>query len=218
MPDLPAASRVRGNQGAEVVRHRIAFSKTGDARLLSHRNTMDVLERAIRAAGLPARYTEGFNPHMKLSMGPALALGLESRHEVFDVDGRAAFPLDAAERINAKLPAGVEVLEVRSLGIAEPSLAKAVKGARYSVRLDSEEHVERATGALENSWRESMPALRAFALEADASGASLTFEVNLDQAAGDTATAKKVLEALLAIPPAEQAGMSITREATLLEG
>jgi radical SAM family uncharacterized protein/radical SAM-linked protein len=218
MPDLPAASRVRGNQGATVVRHRIAFSKTGDARLLSHRNTMDVLERAIRAAGLPARYTEGFNPHMKLSMGPALALGLESRHEVFDVDGRAAFPLDAAERINAKLPAGVEVLEVHALGVGEPSLAKAVKGARYSVRLDSEEHVERAAGALENSWREAMPALRAIALEADASGASLTFEVNLDQAAGDTATAKKVLEALLAIPPAEQAGMSITREATLLHG
>ena len=218
MPDLPAASRVRGGQGETPVRHRISFSKTGDARLLSHRNTMDVLERAIRAAGLPARYTEGFNPHMKLSMGPALALGLESRHEVFDVDGRAAFPLDAAERINAKLPAGVEVLEVRALGIGEPSLAKAVKGARYSVRLDSEEHVERAAGALENSWRESMPALRAIALEADASGASLTFEVNLDQAAGDTATAKKVLEALLSIPPAEQAGMSITREATLLQG
>ena len=186
MPDLPAASRVRGGQGETPVRHRISFSKTGDARLLSHRNTMDVLERAIRAAGLPARYTEGFNPHMKLSMGPALALGLESRHEVFDVDGRAAFPLDAAGRINAKLPAGVEVLEVRALGIGEPSLAKAVKGARYSVRLDSEEHVERAAGALENSWRESMPALRAIALEADASGASLTFEVNLDQAAGET--------------------------------
>ena len=30
--------------------------------------------------------------------------------------------------------------------------------------------------------------------------------------------AKKVLEALLSIPPAEQAGMSITREATLLQG
>src|SRR4029453_2149139 len=137
---------------------------------------MDVLERAIRAAGPPARYTEAFNPHMKLLMGPAPARGLESRHEVFDVDGRAAFPLDAAERINAKLPAGVEVLEVRSLGIAEPSLAKAVKGARSPGRRDSEEPVERAAGALENSWREAMPALRAIALEADASGASLTFE------------------------------------------
>ena len=85
--------------------HRLP--KTGDARFLSHRNTMDVLERAIRAAGLPARYSEGFNPHMKLSMGPALALGLESLHEVFDVEGTATFPPDAAAAIEAKLPEGL---------------------------------------------------------------------------------------------------------------
>ncbi len=217
MPDLPAASR-RGSQGDEVFRHRIAFSKTGDARLLSHRNTMDVLERAIRAAGLPARYTEGFNPHMRLSMGPALALGLESRHEIFDVDGRAPFPADAAARINAKLPAGIEVLDVRALLAGEPSLAKAVQGARYAVRLDSEEHRNRASEALANGWSRTVPALRALSLAADGSGTSLVFDVNLDQAAGETATAKKVLEALLAIPPAEQAGMSIVREATLLRG
>jgi len=217
MPDLPAASR-RVAPGDQVFRHRVAFSKTGDARLLSHRNTMDVLERAIRAAGLPARYTEGFNPHMKLSMGPALALGGESRHEVFDVDGRAPFPADAAARINAKLPDGVEVLEVRTVAAGEPSLAKAVKGARYAVRLDSEEHRHRATDALADEWSRTVPALRSLSLAADGSGTSLVFDVNLDQAAGETATAKKVLEALLSIPPAEQAGMSITREATLLQG
>src|SRR5262245_27404573 len=216
MPDLPAASRGRGGQGETVVRHRIAFSKTGDARLLSHRNTMDVLERAIRAAGLPARYTEGFNPRMRLSMGPALALGPGGRHEVFDVDGREPFPADAVARINAKLPPGIEIHEVRALRAGEPSLAKAVKGARYAVRLDSEEHVARAADALEAGWSASVPALRAITLEADASGASLTFEVNLDQTAGETATAKKVLESLLAIPPERQAGLSVTREATLL--
>lgn len=219
MPDLPAASRTRGNQGDRVVRHRVAFSKTGDARLLSHRNTMDVLERAIRAAGLPARYSEGFNPHMKLSMGPALALGLESRHEVFDVDGREPFPADAADRINAKLPDGIRVLAVDALAAGEPSLSKAVKGARYAVRLDSPEHVDRASAALGSAagWSRAVPALRAVALEANAEGASLVFEVNLDQTAGETATAKKVLEALLAIPASEQAGLSVTREATLLE-
>jgi radical SAM family uncharacterized protein/radical SAM-linked protein len=220
MPDLPAASRVRGSQGETPVRHRIAFSKTGDARLLSHRNTMDVLERAIRAAGLPARYTEGFNPHMKLSMGPALALGLESRHEVFDVDGRETFPADAAARINQKLPPGVEVLEVRALRTGEAPLSKAVKGARYAVRLDSEEQVRRASDALTNGWREAVPALRALSLEMDGGehGARLHFEVNLDQAVGETATARKVLEALLAMPPETQAGLSVTREETLLAG
>ncbi len=215
MPELASATR-RATQSDRVLRHRVTFSKTGDARFLSHRNTMDVLERAIRAAGLPARYSEGFNPHMKLSMGPALALGLESRHEVFDVEGIAPFPADAAARIAEKLPAGISILEVRELAPGEPSLARAVKGARYAVRLDSDEQVSRAGDALANGWREAMPALRALSLEADAAGASLRFEVNLDQAAGETATAKKVLETLLAIPPEAQASMSVVREATVL--
>ena len=55
--------------------YRLAFEKLGDARYLSHRNTMDVLERALRASGAPVRYTEGYNPHLRLSMGPALPPG-----------------------------------------------------------------------------------------------------------------------------------------------
>jgi radical SAM family uncharacterized protein/radical SAM-linked protein len=216
MPDLPAAARVRGGQGGPVFRHRVVFEKTGDARLLSHRNTMDVLERAIRAAGLPARYSEGFNPHMKLSMGPALPLGLESRHEVFDVEGVAPFACDAARAINEKLPPGIAVVELRPLSPADPALSKAVKSARYVVRLDSAEHVTRAGDALANSWRESVPALRAFSLEADERGARLRFEINLDQSAGETSTPKKVLELLLAIPPEAQASLSVTRETTVL--
>ena len=199
-----------------MFRHRITFAKTGDARFLSHRNTMDVLERAIRAAGLPARYSEGFNPHMKLSMGPALALGLESRHEVFDAEGIAPFGPDAAVRIGEKLPSGISILEVQELPPGQPNLAKAVKAARYSVRLDTQEHLTRAGEAVANGWKELMPALRALSLEADPAGANLRFEVNLDQAAGETATAKKVLEGLLAIAPADQLSMSITREATVL--
>jgi hypothetical protein len=44
----------------------------------------------------------------------------------------------------------------------------------------------------------------------------MTFEVNLDQSAGETSTAKKVLETLLAIAPEAQASLSVTREATVL--
>jgi radical SAM family uncharacterized protein/radical SAM-linked protein len=215
MPDLPTAARLR-NQPAAVFRHRVTFSKTGDARLLSHRNTMDVLERGIRAAGLPARYSEGFNPHMKLSMGPALPLGLESRHEVFDVEGITPFGPEAAALINEKLPPGIAALEVRELSPAEPALSKVVKSARYSVRLDSAEHIARAGEALANGWREAAPALRAFSLEADPSGARLRFEINLDQSGGETSTPKKILETLLAIPPEDQASLSVTREATVL--
>jgi len=216
MPDLPSAVRRSATRVHEVFRHRITFEKSGDARFLSHRNTMDVLERAIRAAGLPARYSEGFNPHMKLSMGPALALGLESRHEVFDVEGIAPFGSDAARAISDKLPPGLSVSEVRELAPGEPALSRAVKSARYAVRLESADQVGRASEAIANGWREAVPALRALSLESDAAGMRLTFEVNLDQSAGETSTPKKVLEALLAIPPEGQATLSITREATVL--
>jgi radical SAM family uncharacterized protein/radical SAM-linked protein len=212
MPELPSAIRRTPPAPARVVRHRVTFEKTGDARFLSHRNTMDVLERAIRAAGQPARYSEGFNPHMKLSMGPALPLGLESRHEVFDVEGVAPFDPDSGRRINEKLPAGVRVLEVRELSAAEPALSRSVKGARYAVRLDSPEHVGRATEAIANGWRDAVPALRALSLD----GGELAFEVNLDQSTGETATAKKVLEALLGLTADAQVSLSITRLATVL--
>ena len=218
MPDLPSAARRVPRQGTPVFRHRVTFEKTGDARLLSHRNTMDVLERAIRAAGLPARYSEGFNPHMKLSMGPALPLGLESLHEVFDVEGIAPFGSEASQAINAKLPPGIAVLEVRQLAAGEPALSRVVKSARYAVRLNSPEHLARAGDAIANGWRESVPALRSLSLEAGASEARLRFEINLDQSAGETSTPKKVLEALLAISPEACASLSMTREATVLAG
>jgi radical SAM family uncharacterized protein/radical SAM-linked protein len=214
MPDLPSASRASRVFTGTPRRYRIAFEKVGDARFLSHRNTMDVLERAIRAAGLPARYSEGFNPHMRLSMGPALPLGLESRHEVFDVEAVAGFPSDAADAITAKLPPGIRVLSVDELGPADRALSKIVRSARYSVRLDSEDQVARAGDAI--ALGETVPALKSLSLESDRDGARLRFEINLDQSAGETSTPKKVLEKLLAIAPEAQAGLSVTREATVL--
>jgi hypothetical protein len=83
------------------------------------------------------------------------------------------------------------------------------------VLLEDPEQVSRAALALADA-SERVPALRALALEPSGEGARLTFEVNLDQSAGETATARKVLEALLEIPPEAQLALSVTREATVL--
>jgi len=107
---------------------------------------------------------------------------------------------------------------VRELGPADRSLSNVVKSARYAVRLESDEQIARAGEALANGWREAVPALRAFSLETGPEGTRLKFEVNLDQSSGETTTPKKVLERLLTIPPEAQAGMSVTREATVLAG
>ena len=105
---------------------------------------------------------------------------------------------------------------MRELKAADKALSKAVKSARYTVRLESEEHVTRAADAISNGWREAVPALRALSVETAPEGAVLKLEINLDQSAGETSTPKKVLERLLAIPPETQAGMSVVRESTVL--
>jgi uncharacterized protein (DUF2344 family) len=114
-------------------RHRFTFSKTGDARFLSHRQLMDTLERVLRAARLPVRYTEGFNPHIRVSMGPALAVGHEGMAELFDVDCTAPIRREHVRSMNRLLPGGVEIHDVRALVPGAPSLGKLVAAARYRI-------------------------------------------------------------------------------------
>jgi radical SAM family uncharacterized protein len=212
LPDLARPSRPRpgfgGGTSEPALRQRIVFEKRGDSRFLSHRNTMDVLERAVRAAGLPARYTQGYNPRMRLSMGPALPLGLESADEVFELEAVAPLPPDAAERINAKLPAGLRILEARPVEPGEPPLSKVVRAARYTVRLGAESRV--ADPEIELARHAAVRWARI-----DGEG-DLSFEVNLDSSAGETATPRHLLETVLAIPAERIVAMPIRRDATVL--
>lgn len=85
------------------MRLRVRFSKTGKIRFIGHRDVARVTERAVRKAGLPVAYSEGFSPRMKLSFGLALPTGYESDGEfvelplvadaVADADGAGKEPV-----------------------------------------------------------------------------------------------------------------------------
>ncbi|MCM3877202.1 MAG: TIGR03936 family radical SAM-associated protein, partial [Thermoanaerobaculia bacterium] len=125
---------------AETARsYRFTFEKLGDARYLSHRNTMDVLERALRASGAPVRYTEGYNPHLRMSMGPALPLGHESKHELFDVDVLDVFSEAHVAAVNGRLPAGLRITACAELPKGAKSLGRAATEAVYSFTLPNGE-------------------------------------------------------------------------------
>ncbi len=138
-------SRGGASESAAIARSwRVSFEKLGDARYLSHRNVMDVLERALRAARVPVRYTEGFNPHIRLSMGPALPLGSESRHELFDLDVVDALTPEHLAAVNDRLPPGMRLLGWAELPPGAPSLGKAATEGVYRFTLpNGEEIVER---------------------------------------------------------------------------
>src|SRR5271169_6671132 len=145
-PDLlPLRERRRVGDGtaapvaATARSYRFTFEKLGDARYLSHRNTMDVLERALRASGAPVRYTEGYNPHLRMSMGPALPLGHESRHELFDVDVVDALTDAHVAAVNDRLPPGLRITSCAELPKGAMSLGRAATEAVYSFTLPNGE-------------------------------------------------------------------------------
>lgn len=90
----------------------IRFKKTGMMRYISHLDLLRLFHRASRRAGLPLFISEGFNPHPKIKIEPALKLGLEAdglRAEIILTE--KILPNDVKERLEKELPAGIEITE-----------------------------------------------------------------------------------------------------------
>ena len=109
----------------------VKYSKKGDARFLSHRETMRAMERALRRSGVPMMFTSGFNPHPKLSYAPALPLGVAAEGEYLEVflEGNV-LPEEAAESINRGLPEGLRVVSAQLL---PPTMPRLSRWARYGL-------------------------------------------------------------------------------------
>ncbi len=84
---------------------RLRFSKTGQAKYISHLDTNRVFSRALARAKINLWYTQGFNPRPYMSFSLPLSLGVESYCE--NVDLRILDNLtdeEIKERMNNALP------------------------------------------------------------------------------------------------------------------
>lgn len=64
---------------------RIKFSRTGMLRFISHLDLCRSIRTAFRRAKLPIRYSEGFNPHPRMTFTLPLPLGAQSECEYMDI-------------------------------------------------------------------------------------------------------------------------------------
>lgn len=122
---------------AERFRQRLFFRKEGLSRFLSHLELRNVLIRAIRRSGVAVKYSEGFTPHPRITFGPALKLGVESREEIIDVEFTEG--VDGAalvERLNGALPEGISFTRAEMLGTGSTPLSTLIKGFEYEVTLN----------------------------------------------------------------------------------
>ncbi len=64
---------------------RLEFRKFGGLKYISHLDLQRAILRFIKRAGIPVRYTEGFNPHPKIVFALTLSVGMESECELVDI-------------------------------------------------------------------------------------------------------------------------------------
>jgi len=90
------------------------FSKTGDMRFISHLDLMRLFQRALRRADLPVAISQGFSPHLKISIARAMKLGIESDCEELTVNmSEAAAPGIIMQSLNDNLPGGIRIKEMK---------------------------------------------------------------------------------------------------------
>ena len=67
-------------------KRRLKFSKLNMAKYISHLDLLRCFTRSIMRAELPVKYSNGFNPHQKITFSLPLSIGVTSDSEFVDID------------------------------------------------------------------------------------------------------------------------------------
>ena len=99
-----------------IQKYRGIFSKTDNARFLSHLELARVFIRAMKRAGLKLVFSKGFHPMPKISFTSALPVGTESLHETVDIEiyGEQQ-PVSMKQKINSRLPDGIRIISMQAI-------------------------------------------------------------------------------------------------------
>jgi radical SAM-linked protein len=125
-----------GGQAPVVQRIRIKYAKRGPLRFTSHRDFARAFERAIRRAGVPIAYSQGFTPHPKISYASAAPTGVASEAEYLEIGLQSAVEPDAlVEALDAALSPGLDILAAVVAPEGGPSLADRITTAHWSIEL-----------------------------------------------------------------------------------
>ncbi len=128
-----------------------AFEKTKELSYTSHLDVQRTLQRAFRRAELPLAYSNGFNPHPKLSFATALATGYTSDGEWLEIGlAEPLSPEDFLNRVNAVMPYGMRFVSAFTADDSMTTLSKMIVAARYEITLytDAETDLESVQAAL----------------------------------------------------------------------
>lgn len=128
----------------------VVFEKGAPLRYIGHLDLMRTVQRALRRSCLPVKYSNGFNPHIRLSFAAPLSVGVIGLRELMEVpveDGLTES--EFVNRMNAALPSCLQIRFCRSVPDEFPALMSLVAGADYRITFSKTEEGVKAASAFE---------------------------------------------------------------------
>lgn len=119
-----------------MIKYRLEITKGESIRYISHLDFASLMQRAICRAHLPAAYSEGFNPHMKISFASALSVGITSNAEYMDLELKKDIcQPELFDKLSKALPDGVRLLKAKQIDMQAKALMSIVDEASYQIQL-----------------------------------------------------------------------------------
>jgi Uncharacterized protein conserved in bacteria len=117
-------------------RYVIKFSKEGYIKFISHLDMLRLFKRSFKRAGIKLQYSQGFNPHPKMSFAQPLSLGYTSSCEYLEFETMESHSTEEIRRLlESMMPEGVEIIKCEELAAEGKALAALTEEASYEIRI-----------------------------------------------------------------------------------
>ncbi|MBD3292467.1 MAG: DUF2344 domain-containing protein [Armatimonadia bacterium] len=147
---LPTREVARRRGGSAVsnrppIRHFaiLRYRKTGPLRYLSHLDLNRAIDRAVRRAGLPVKYSQGYNPSAQIGYAHAMPTGMAGERELCQIELERPLPADDVHRaLCEQLPENLRPIQTE---VVSGERRKHISGstvAEYEVELTADDSVD----------------------------------------------------------------------------
>jgi len=112
--DLTVSETAEGLLHNTPKRFTFRYMKYSDARYIGHIDTMNIILRAFRAAGIEINMHRKYHPIPKIALSEALSVGIESTCELIEIETAPGTLMNRKRlsAINRNMPEGIKIQEV----------------------------------------------------------------------------------------------------------
>ncbi len=133
--------------------YRIEYSKVGPLTFISHLDLQKIMSRIFKRAKIEILFSEGYKLRPLLSFGPALALGINSLTEFFDVRVPYAWenPEEMLKELQKNSETGIIFKAIKTIDKNSDSIQDAAKAFEYFIPVNNPDKITEAVMEINNA-------------------------------------------------------------------